>query len=204
MLDRPAGLGSGPVKRRSPSRRWLLGLVAATLAALFGIHQYYPGAPTHGGRRAAARDRAPAAKAGQTVNAQVLRLADGDSLTVAIGEAESGVRLFGVDCPESAQARGAEAHAFTAGLLAPGTAITVRVMDEDRYGRLVGEVFLPDGRSLNVLLVQSGWAWWYQSYAPRRRDLAMAEQKARERRRGVWQDPAPTPPWEWRQGHSRY
>jgi endonuclease YncB( thermonuclease family) len=42
----------------------------------------------------------------------------------------------------------------------------------DRYGRLVGEVLLPDGRSLNRELIRAGLAWWYRSYAPKDTPLA--------------------------------
>ncbi len=37
-------------------------------------------------------------------------------------------------------------------------------MDRDRYGRTVGEVLLPDGRSLNHELVRAGLAWMYRRY----------------------------------------
>jgi endonuclease YncB( thermonuclease family) len=38
--------------------------------------------------------------------------------------------------------------------------VTVVVHTTDRYGRLVGEVLLPDGRSLNQELVKASMAWW--------------------------------------------
>ncbi len=44
--------------------------------------------------------------------------------------------------------------------------VTVQVVDRDRYGRTVGEVLLPDGRSLNRELVKAGFAWWYWRYTP--------------------------------------
>jgi endonuclease YncB( thermonuclease family) len=42
------------------------------------------------------------------------------------------------------------------------------VRDTDRYGRLVAEVILPNGRSLGHELVEAGMAWWYKRYPPRR------------------------------------
>jgi hypothetical protein len=44
--------------------------------------------------------------------------------------------------------------------------VTVRKRDVNRYGRLVPEVILPDGRSLNHELVKVGMAWWYRQYGP--------------------------------------
>ncbi|MFB3061405.1 MAG: thermonuclease family protein [Candidatus Binatia bacterium] len=43
-----------------------------------------------------------------------------------------------------------------------GKTVTVLVLDRDRYGRIVGEVFLNHRRSLNRELVKAGWAWWYR------------------------------------------
>lgn len=43
-----------------------------------------------------------------------------------------------------------------------GKTVTVLVLDRDRNGRIVGEVFLNHRRSLNRELVKAGWAWWYR------------------------------------------
>ena len=72
------------------------------------------------------------------------------------------------------------------------------VMDVDRYGRTVGEVILPDGRVLNHELVRAGLAWWYRRYAPDDKTLEQLERGARGANRGLWADPNPVPPWEWR------
>ncbi len=71
-------------------------------------------------------------------------------------------------------------------------------VDRDRYGRTVGVVLLPDGRSLNHELVRAGLAWWYRRYAPDDETLAQLERDARGAERGLWADAEPVPPWEWR------
>ncbi|MDA2910131.1 thermonuclease family protein [Nitrospiraceae bacterium AH_259_D15_M11_P09] len=43
-----------------------------------------------------------------------------------------------------------------------GKTVTVLVLDRDRYGRIVGEVFLDPRSSLNRELVGAGLAWWYR------------------------------------------
>ena len=78
--------------------------------------------------------------------------------------------------------------------------VTVAIRDTDRYGRLVGEVLLPDGRSLNQELVKAGMAWWYRQYAPNDTTLAQFEADARTAKRGLWADAHPVPPWQWRKG----
>lgn len=133
---------------------------------------------------------------------RVVGIADGDTIRVLTGRTEIKVRLYGVDCPERKQPWGSRAKQFTADLVF-GKTVTVREIDRDRYGRVVGEVILPDGRSLNAELVRAGLAWWYRRYAPENRDLEALEAQARAAGRGIWADPHPVPPWEWRRAKRR-
>ncbi len=81
----------------------------------------------------------------------------------------------------------------------------MRVYDQgqDRYGRTVAEVLLPDGRSLNRKLVKAGVAWMYRRYTTDQ-SLSDLEEEARVARRGLWADAEPVPPWEWRIMRKRY
>jgi hypothetical protein len=81
-----------------------------------------------------------------------------------------------------------------------GKVVRVAARDRDRYGRLVGDVFTPDGESLNAELVRAGFAWWYRRYAPKNTKLAALEVEARAAKRGLWVDTNPIPPWEFRNG----
>jgi endonuclease YncB( thermonuclease family) len=73
-----------------------------------------------------------------------------------------------------------------------------RVQATDRYGRRVGEVCLPDGRSLNQELVRAGRAWWYRQYTPGDTTLERLEAEARPAKRGLWSAPQAVPPWTFR------
>ncbi len=73
------------------------------------------------------------------------------------GKAER-IRLHGIDCSEKLQPFGKRAKQFTSTLVF-GKSVTVQGVDRDRYGRAVGEVLLPDGRSLKRELVKAGFAW---------------------------------------------
>jgi micrococcal nuclease len=128
---------------------------------------------------------------------RVVGIYDGDTITVLRAGKAVTVRLYGVDAPEEKQAFGAVAKHFTSGLVFHKT-VTVLVHDTDWYGRLVGEVLLPGGRSLNESVVRRGLAWWYQYYAPHDTTLAQLEQDARTAHRGLWSDPHAIPPWEFR------
>ena len=59
-------------------------------------------------------------------------------------------------------------------------------------------MILPDGRNLNREIVKSGFAWWFRRYAPNDKELRRLEAEARDARRGLWVDPEPIPPWEFR------
>ena len=98
---------------------------------------------------------APAAV--QEFTGKVVRVSDGDTITVMHNGKGERIRLHGIDCPEKRQAFGKRAKQFTSKLVF-GKTVTVQVMDRDRYGRTVGEVLLPAGRSLNRELVRAGFA----------------------------------------------
>jgi endonuclease YncB( thermonuclease family) len=59
------------------------------------------------------------------------------------------------------------------------------------------------GRDMNLHMVDLGLAWHYEQYAdeqsPGDREVySAAEKAARDARRGLWSEPEPIPPWEWR------
>ena len=107
------------------------------------------------------------------------------------------VRLTGIDCPESDQSFGSQATQL-ATQLALEKAVTVTALGRDKYHRLLGEAVLPDGCLLNRELVREGFCWWYRKYAPEDMVLEGLEKEAREAKKGLWADPQPVPPWEWR------
>ena len=138
------------------------------------------------------------AQRGTTVGGRVIAIQDGDTITILVNRSQVRIRLHGIDCPERGQPYSRQAKEFTADAVF-GKTVTARVMDIDRYGRVVAEVFLPDGRSLNREIVRAGFAWWYRKYAPNDRQLERLEAEAKQARRGQWADAIPSPPWLWRQ-----
>ena len=77
--------------------------------------------------------------------------------------------------------------------------VGVVVVATDSYGRAVGTLY-QQGVNINVAMVASGYAWWYQHYAPHERTLASSEQQARDQKLGLWAQADPVPPWDWRRG----
>lgn len=133
---------------------------------------------------------------GSELRGKVVQVKDGDSMVVRVGDENVGVRTFGVDCPERGMPFSARAKTFTSGLVG-NREVTVVVHDVDRYGRVVGDVVLADGRSLGRELLREGLAWYYRRYAndPGYEKL---EADARAAKRGLWSEPSPIPPWKFR------
>lgn len=131
--------------------------------------------------------------------AKVVAVHDGDTITVQRqrgGGAEK-VRLARIDAPELKQKAGTDARDFASGLCLDQV-VEVSVKEKDKYGRLVANITLPDGRNLNEWLVLEGLAWWYRAYAKSDRTLELFEEHARRNRIGLWHEGEPTPPWVWR------
>ena len=138
----------------------------------------------------------------KTAPGTVVSVADGDTVTVLTDEqTERKVRLNGIDAPEHGQPFG-EASKQHLSALVFGKVVEVEGNETDRYGRLVGVLKLA-GRDINLAQLQAGQVWYYRQYEsdvePARRPVyAAAEAAARLARQGLWQDPAPEPPWEFR------
>ncbi len=62
-------------------------------------------------------------------------------------------------------------------------------MTMDRYGRIVGRVFI-DGIDVNRELVAQGYAWVYRKYS-NDAELLSLEAEAKQKRLGLWADPNP-------------
>jgi len=96
-----------------------------------------------------------------TYKARVRFVVDGDSLYLR-GRKQQ-VRLWGVDAPERDVA-GFERATAVLSRLTQGQRITCREVDQDRYGRSVARCFLPDGREINRLMIESGTAREYRHF----------------------------------------
>jgi endonuclease YncB( thermonuclease family) len=132
--------------------------------------------------------------------ARAVAITDGDTLKVlyVTGETktEIKIRLFGIDAPEKSQAFGTQSKKALSEL-AFGKDLTVTSTGRDRYGRLLA--WLTVGSTpINSQMVRAGFAWHYRKYAPKETELAQLEADARNNRRGLWIDPAPVAPWEFR------
>lgn len=135
---------------------------------------------------------------------RVVSVSDGDTITVVdASKKQYKIRFNGIDAPESAQDFG---QASKKGLsdLVFGKDVVVTWQKVDRYGRIVGTVMV-GGENANLEQLRGGLAWYYLHYASdvppeHRAAYEKAEAEARQARRGLWSQPSPQPPWEFRRG----
>lgn len=129
---------------------------------------------------------------------RVLKIHDGDSVTLLSDGVQHEARLAGIDAPELRQEFGRDAKS-TLEALVEGRVVTFTDTGHDRYHRNLVRIHV-DGMDVNAEMVRRGMAWKYSAYTS---DpiLAAAEQEARRLHRGLWSQANPVPPWEWR--HSR-
>ncbi len=133
---------------------------------------------------------------------RVVAVADGDTVTVLDDSRQQHrIRLVGIDAPENRQPYGHRARQHLAERVFQRD-VEVEYDKRDRYGRILGKIVL-DGEDVNLMMVRDGMAWHYRQFQrdqrPADRALyAAAEREARAEGRGLWADPQPQPPWEFR------
>ena len=127
----------------------------------------------------------------------VVRIVDGDTLVLLVDQQQLKIRLADIDTPERKQPFGTKAKQALSDL-AFGKQARVVEVTVDRYGRIVGRVYV-DGIDVNRELVAQGYAWVYRKYS-NDAELLRLEAEAKQMGLGLWADPDPIPPWEWRRG----
>lgn len=135
---------------------------------------------------------------GEEIRGKVIRIADGDTLTILdVGKNEHKIRLVGIDAPEKKQPFGNRSKQSLSDLTF-GKMVRVVTHGKDRYGRALGRVYVGQ-QDVNAEQVRRGMAWVFKRYAPKNSPLYQLEAGARAAQLGIWSDPNPVAPWEWRQ-----
>jgi micrococcal nuclease len=142
---------------------------------------------------------------------RVVRIVDGDTLKIDYKGQKESIRLIGIDTPESRVNKktkkdakrsgqdietiitlGKRATEYVESLITTGDLITIEfdVQERDRYGRLLGYVYLSNGKMLNEEIVKAGYAYVMTispdvKYEDR---FLKAYQEARESKRGLWKE----------------
>lgn len=132
------------------------------------------------------------------ITGKVISVADGDTITILLADnTEQKVRLNQIDAPEKGQDFGKASKKSLSDLVYKKD-VSIKKVDTDKYGRLVGTVFL-DGKDINLEQVKNGMAWVYTEYATDQ-NYFDEEKKAKDSRSGLWDNPTAVAPWDFRHG----
>jgi micrococcal nuclease len=126
---------------------------------------------------------------------KVVGVADGDTLTILQDNRQVKIRLANIDAPEKSQPFGQRSKQSLSNLCWKKDA-QYETQDVDRYGRVVAVVTC-DGVEVNRAQVKRGMAWVYPRYN-KDRSLPAIQESAAANHSGLWRDPNPVPPWEYR------
>lgn len=96
------------------------------------------------------------------LEARVSKVLDGDTFTLS-GESRR-IRVWGLDAPEWNHLGGSTATSTLHSLIS-GKQLRCAVLDVDRYGRLVAQCLLPNGRDIAAEMIRSGTATEYCRYS---------------------------------------
>ncbi len=133
--------------------------------------------------------------------AKVLRVIDGDTITVFMDRRVYTIRYLGIDTPETkkgtkpAHPWGPPAHRRNRELVGGKTVLLVEDPRSDKvgyYGRLLRYVIV-DGIFVNKVLVEEGLARLYPAPHSCEADFIAAKERAKAAGLGIWSHATPTP-----------
>lgn len=181
--------------------------VAVVVSILLVAITYWPDNKTSVAPASVATNSAPRAKGPYQLQGTVSHVADGDTINLQVNGQRERIRLANIDAPESGgradrpgQAYADQSQKTLAALVLDKT-VTLNCFEQDHYGRNVCEIPLPDGSTVNQLLIEKGMAWAYTGSGGRYlrdKSLVSVQEQAAKARRGLWQDKKPVAPWVWR------
>lgn len=141
------------------------------------------------------------AVAGDSFKGVCVGVVDGDTIDVLVDGRESvRVRLALIDSPEKKQPFCEASKKYMSSLVYM-TTVRVDVVELDQYGRTVGDVSVGKTNVCEAS-VRAGMSWYNPAYGESSR-LNRAMKAARKERGGLWVDPLPKPPWEFKREKKR-
>ena len=126
---------------------------------------------------------------------KIKRVVDGDTVHVFYQDEVYKIRLTEIDAPERDQPYGSNSTEYLKSLLKEGM-VDVDISGTDRYGRKLGRLYWR-GKDINRELVSAGYAWVYDQYVTDN-SFYKNQSKARNSKKGLWEDQNPLEPWNWR------
>jgi micrococcal nuclease len=141
--------------------------------------------------------------------ARIMRVNDGDTVTVSINGRLERIRLIGIDAPEMGQGLwGEKAKKHLEDILYSSRNVYVEydVERRDKYGRLLAYTRTTDGRLVNAEMLRDGYAVLF-TFPPNVKhvdEFTSSQRQAREKKRGIWgKNGLSQLPVDWRRQHPR-
>lgn len=132
---------------------------------------------------------------------------DGDTIIIRNGWSKTKIRLDSIDCPEDGQYWGDTAKYGLIKLIG-GRKVQLEEHGIDQHGRTLATIYVWHDQkntwmNVNERMVTLGHAWvlrrFYEHLPQDRKDkLDDLEKWAKSKKIGLWHEPDPTPPWDWR------
>jgi len=134
------------------------------------------------------------------IKGKVVDVLDGNTLQVLGTDGKTyNILLAGIDCPELNQAFGEEAKACLSKLTL-GKKVEVKILGNDRLGNAVAELLVNGKKDPRVQLLNEGLAWTSENTP--KQNLECMRVAAQSKKKGLWKQDSPTPPWVYRREHS--
>ncbi|MDI3322003.1 thermonuclease family protein [Pinibacter soli] len=133
------------------------------------------------------------------ITGKVIAVKDGDTIEVLYDGQPLTIRFAHIDCPElkRRQPFGQDAKKFTSEHCFGQTVTVLNEGEFDRYKRLIGVIINERNENINKELVKAGLAWHFKKYSTDT-SYDSLELIARQNKIGLWIDPDPISPWDWR------
>jgi micrococcal nuclease len=133
------------------------------------------------------------------LEAKIIRILDGDTVEMLYDQLPIKLRLEHIDAPEKRgkQPFGNRAKQTLSDLCFEQVVTIHSDGKFDRNGRLIGVIFNKEGLNVNKEMVRLGMAWHFKKYSD---DMSYdeLEKEARKGKVGLWIDPNPIAPWDFR------
>lgn len=126
----------------------------------------------------------------------VVGVSDGNTATVLTTDKNQvKIRLIEIDAPEKKQAFGNQSKKSLSDICFKKPVVAVE-KGKDKYRRSLVRLYC-DGVDANAEQVRRGMAWAFQKYLTDR-SIDDLEKEARSKKVGLWSDPNPIAPWDFR------
>lgn len=144
----------------------------------------------------------------QAYTGRVIKVIDGDTITILNNNKQIKIRLYGIDAPEKKQPYGNKAKQFLSKFIF-NKMVDIEPFNTDRYGRVVAIITYSEvkGNSyiINEELIKNGMAWVYEKYCkePYKYKWLILQEKAKINKIGLWTQNNPNNPEDFRKHNKK-